>query len=206
MERSVPWQGVPGRFELHGLDPDVETPVYFVNHERRLGAVMNLSGKSVALIMIENRPGRVALGASNAFPDKSKVRGPISVRLESFGAAKARFVDPDGEPVAAHIPRDVRITMVVTDGLPYGKALGNSGVLFADEAGLNQVDPINYPNELVSDPSGRLALPALIPGATYRFIDHSTGLNAVPQVRKEFKVEPGQTVDLGDILIEKPPE
>jgi hypothetical protein len=93
--------------------------------------------------------------------------------------------------------------MVVTDGLPYGKALGNAGALFADKADLNQVDPINYPNELVPDPNGRLALPALIPGATYRFIDRSTGPNAVLQVRKEFKVEPGQTLDLGDILIEK---
>ncbi len=26
-----------------------------------------------------------------------------------------------------------------------------------------------------------------------------------PKVRKEFKVKPGETLDLGDILIEKPP-
>jgi protocatechuate 3,4-dioxygenase beta subunit len=132
-----------GHFELHGLDPDVETPVYFINHERRLGAVVNLSGKSVALMMIENRPGRLASGARNAFQDRSKVRGPINVRLESCGAAMARFVDSDGEPVVAHIPRDVSITMVVTDGLPYGKAMENAGVPCADEAALNQVDPIN---------------------------------------------------------------
>ncbi len=48
--------------------------------------------------------------------------------------------------------------------------------------------------------------PALIPGALYRISDYSIindpkGL----QIRKDFTVKPGETLDLGDILIEKPP-
>jgi hypothetical protein len=44
----------------------------------------------------------------------------------------------------------------------------------------------------------------LIPGATYRIYDNTVGGGDDPQLRKEFTVKPGETVDLGDILIEKP--
>ena len=57
-----------GRFEVHGLDPETEVPVYFLEPKRKLGGVVNLSGKSAA-------------------------GGPVTVRLEPCGAAKARFVD-----------------------------------------------------------------------------------------------------------------
>ncbi len=50
---------------------------------------------------------------------------------------------------------------------------------------------------------GRLTLPALIPGATYRIYDNTMGEDAAPRLRKEFTVKPGETLDLGDILIEK---
>ena len=53
-----------GRFEIRGLDPDAEVPVYFLEPERKLGAVVNLSVKSAA-------------------------GGPVTVRLEPCGAARA---------------------------------------------------------------------------------------------------------------------
>ena len=96
------------------------------------------------------------------------------------------------------------ITMVVTPGPPYSREPHKAGHLFAEEAELNLVDSVNYANEFVADAEGRLTLPVLIPGATYRFIDYSVGRQAVPQVRKEFTVKPGETLDLGEILIEKP--
>ena len=37
-----------GRFEIHGLDPETEIPVYFLDPKRKLGGVVNLSGKSAA--------------------------------------------------------------------------------------------------------------------------------------------------------------
>ena len=52
-----------GRFEIHGLDPDTEVPVYFLEPKRKLGATAVLSGKS-------------AIG------------GPVIVRLEPCGAAQ----------------------------------------------------------------------------------------------------------------------
>ena len=77
---SNTWSGryhgkVPnGRFEVGGLDPDAEVPVYFLEPERKLGAVVNLSARSAA-------------------------GGPVTVRLEPCGAARAWLVDPDGKPV-----------------------------------------------------------------------------------------------------------
>jgi hypothetical protein len=57
----------------------------------------------------------------------------------------------------------------------------------------------------ISDDQGRIIFPALIPGATYRVIDRMPfrGPDG-PQLRRDFTVKPGETLDLGDILIEKP--
>jgi hypothetical protein len=67
-----------------------------------------------------------------------------------------------------------------------------------------RIDPINYADGPVSDSQGRVVFPALIPGATYQIQDRSDEVGR--QERKEFTVKPGETVDLGDIRIEKPEE
>jgi hypothetical protein len=57
----------------------------------------------------------------------------------------------------------------------------------------------------VSAADGRIVFPALIPGATYRILDRTTARTQNrPQLRNEFTVKPGETLDLGDILIERP--
>jgi protocatechuate 3,4-dioxygenase beta subunit len=171
-----------GRFEIRGLDPDTEVPVYFLEPERKLGAVVNFSGRSAA-------------------------GGPVTVRLEPCGAARAWVVDPDGKPVAKPL-RDLTVTMVVTPGPPYSALVDDkTGLLSADEGNLTTVDPINYENELAPDTGGRITLPVLIPGATYRFLDYTAAVRgqAGPEVRKEFTVKPSQKVDLGDIRVAKPP-
>ena len=82
--------------------------------------------------------------------------------------------------------------------------------LAADAAYLPNVDPKHYrsqgPQGLVTDAEGRITLPDLIPGAPYRIVDWSTANveDKGVQIRKDFTVKPGETVDLGDILIEKP--
>ncbi len=170
-----------GRFELHGLDPETETPVYFLEMKGKLGGVVNLSAKSAA-------------------------SGPISVRLEPCGAARGRVVDPAGKPVAGPL-RDLAVMMVVTPG-PTRSTVANdkSGLLAADEDALTRVDPVNYEKDPAPDADGRIVLPVLIPGASYRIIDYTTAVRGQtgPAVRKEFTVKPGETLDLGEIRIEKP--
>jgi RNA polymerase sigma factor (sigma-70 family) len=168
-----------GRFEIHGLAPDTETPVHFLEPKGKLGATAHLSGKAAA-------------------------SGPIVVRLEPCGTARARLVDPDGKPLAGRPARRL-LTMVVTPGPPRGTPIEKAGPLDADEDLVDLVDPINHPGDPVADAEGHLSIPALIPGATYRFIDRTTRDQGGPKVRKEFAVKPGETLDLGDLRIEKPP-
>jgi hypothetical protein len=95
--------------------------------------------------------------------------------------------------------------MVVTPGESFALKARKEGTLLADEAALIVIAPINYQKDPASDAQGRIVLPALIPGATYRIVDRTTARTPNgPQLRREFTVKPGETLDLGDILIEKP--
>ena len=76
--------------------------------------------------------------------------------------------------------------------------------LWADQDYLSRVDPLHYAEGRVSDAEGCVTLPALIPGATYRFFDNSEAESVGHHLRKEFVVGPGETIDLGDIVIAKP--
>jgi protocatechuate 3,4-dioxygenase beta subunit len=170
-----------GQFEIHGLDPDTEVPVYFLDPKGKLGAVVKLSGKSAA-------------------------GGPVTVRLEHCGAARARLVGPGGKPIAGRLPRGYLVfSMVITPGPPRTTAADSVGLITADEDDLAGIDPVNYATAPAPDADGRITLPALIPGAVYRFVDYTTPRGTNPSVRKEFTVKPGETLELGELRIEKPP-
>jgi hypothetical protein len=171
-----------GAFAIRGLALDAEVPVYFLEPKRKLGAVVNLSVESAA-------------------------GGPVTVRLEPCGYARAWLVDPDGKPVAKPV-RNLIITMVVSPG-PARNNLSNdkaASLLIADEGGLTDVDPINYETALTPDALGRITLPVLVAGATYRFIDYTMNVRGRtgPEIRKEFTIKPGQKLNLSDIRIAKP--
>jgi RNA polymerase sigma factor (sigma-70 family) len=168
-----------GRFVIHGLDRDTVVPVYFLDPEHELGATVNLSGNSAA-------------------------SGLVTVRLERCGTARARPVGPDGKAVDRARLRMTTV-MVVTPGPTLDLRQHKEGRLFANEARLAAIDPIHYPSGPMFDALGRVVFPALIPGATYRIIDETTSRDQnVAQIRKDFTVKPGETLDLGDIVIEKP--
>jgi RNA polymerase sigma factor (sigma-70 family) len=168
-----------GQFELHGLDPDAEVPVSFFEPKRKLGATVRFSGKPA--------------GAE-----------AIVVKLEPCGAATARLVRPNDKTLAAFAPRGL-ISLVVSPGEFSAIRARKDGSLLADEESLTAIDAINYPKDPASDAQGRIIFPVLIPGTTYRIVDQTTfGTPRGPQLRKEFTVKSGETIDLGDILIEKP--
>ncbi len=179
------WQGSyritarEGRFELNGLDPDAETPVYFLEPRRELGAMALLPGRSTA-------------------------GGSVTVRLEACGTARARLVGPGGKPVEKYTdPR--MFSLVIASGTPNLHSREKGDHPAPEQDILARIDPAHYVNAPVSDAQGRIALPALIPGATYRLYDRTAIADAAgPQLRKEFTVKPGETLDLGDILVEKP--
>jgi hypothetical protein len=93
--------------------------------------------------------------------------------------------------------------MVVTPGPSwYSRDKADQNRLAGDKDYFCRIDPINYADGPVSDTQGRVVFPALIPGATYQIQNLSE--EADRPIRKEFAVKTGETVELGDIRIEKP--
>jgi hypothetical protein len=166
---------------LPGFDPEKPAPAYFLDTEHQWGAAVELSGKQAG--------------------------EELTIRLQPCGRATARFVGPDGKPVARLriIPY---VYLLMTPGSTRHIYLDGGDTLAADEAFLPNVDRKHYPSDLATDADGRVTLPALIPGAPYRLIDWSTRntLEKGIQLRKDFTVKPGEMLDLGDILVEKPSE
>jgi hypothetical protein len=167
-----PWNEVAlrGHFEIHGLDRDTEVPVHFLQPESKLGATVRVSGKMAG-------------------------QGPVTVRLEPCGQAMARLVGPDGRPVTGQTLGAI-VMMVVTPGPPPFPKESKEEIPRAEEDLLGRLDPLNHGRGLFADAQGRIVLPALIPGATYRLI--ARGVN------REFTVGPGEAVELGDVLIAGP--
>ena len=169
-----------GLFEIHGLDNDAETPVLFFDPQRKLGATVSFSGRMASL-------------------------DPVTVRLEPCGSARVRLVDSGGKPLGG-FSAPWLISLVVTPGPFRVPRAQKEYPLFADHALLPVVDPINHPKAPTADAHGRISLSALIPGASYRIIDRTTVRDPEGEkVRRDFSVKPGETLDLGDIIIEKPP-
>jgi RNA polymerase sigma factor (sigma-70 family) len=178
-----PLHALDGRFELHGFDPEKATPVYFLDADHQWGASIELSGKQAG--------------------------NDLTVRLRPCGQARARFVRPDGTPIAK-LGMFPYLQLLITPGTHsfFKPDPAEQAKLEADAAFMPNIDPSHYqqPNEPVTDAEGCITLPDLIPGAWYRISDYSTreDQNKGVQIRKDFTVKPGETLDLGDISIERP--
>src|SRR5262249_29117481 len=162
-------RGVPvpaSGFEFHGCDPEKDYPAVFLDEKMKCGALVQISAKK--------GDGK-----------------PLTVKLAAGGSAKVRFVDKDGIPLEGYWPN---VEMVVTPG-PHQfdfKAM-EKGQLGADAVILANVYRRSYQmHNFVTDAKGQITLPGLIPGVTYRIISP----NENPIIRREFTVEPGQTLDL----------
>ena len=172
---SIFWRGFgdeakDGRFEISGLAPDQEYRVCFLDGKRRLGATVNVR-------------------AGMASP---------KVVLEPCGAAKMRFVDDKGKPVANFEPT---VQFVMTPGeLQYSEAAMKSNAITADAAFISNIDQANHSRPEKSDERGELTVAALIPGATYQVCTFSKRRSALS---KEFQAIDKQTIDLGDIVVER---
>jgi len=178
----VHWRGditIPardGRFELHGLDPAKTTRVSFLDADHEWGLTVELCGK--------------------------QAEGDLTIRLQSCGQAKARFVGPDGKSVAGIVPF---LEIVATPGPQFDtRNPEQEAMLAADAVAVAAIDRKHYLNGPRTDSDGRITLPDLIPGGLYRISDHSDRDRQGIVVRKDFSVVAGETVDLGDVLIKNP--
>ena len=141
-------------------------------------------------------PGQqAALGAT--LVAKAGMESPRVV-LKPCGSAKMRFVDDKGKPVAKYEPF---VQLVVTPGAQeYSEAMMKGNALAADAASVESIDSANNPFPHQSDADGRYTVAALIPGATYRI---ATYRKQRFELAKEFKAIANETIDLGDITVER---
>ena len=94
--------------------------------------------------------------------------------------------------------------MVVTPGEFSPIKARAEGTFMAESGVLTAIDPLNYPKPPASDDQGRIVFPAHPRHdlSDRGSVDRRRGPGM--QLRKEFTVKPGEALDLGDILIEKP--
>lgn len=170
------WRGISdeannGKFELQGLRAGEEYPVFFLDPKNRLGAKAMISTKNTSPKIV----------------------------LKPCGSATARYVDPDGKPIADVSLGGLR--MVVTPGKPqYDLQATQRGEKLADEAFVANIDRLNYQLQTTNttNANGEWTFPALIPGAPYR---HVKIVDGQPKITHEFSVQPGELYELGDIEV-----
>jgi hypothetical protein len=149
-----------GRFQIPGCDPAKPYTFHFFDREHQLGATVELGGKSA-----EN--------------------GPAVVQLQKCGAARVRYIDPQGKPIPSHQPD--HLTLIITPGTD-SPARDKT---MADRVFQVNLDPKRMRGSRTGA-DGRITIVSLIPGATYRFRGH------------EFTAEADKTVDLPDVTLSNP--
>jgi hypothetical protein len=120
----------------------------------------------------------------------------VVVRLAPCGSATLRVVDPQGKPWANYHPP---VELIITPGASTNILTGDRDPVRADSESLVNLDRVNYWT-LRTDAEGRVTLPALIPGATYR-LTRWTGEEWVED--RDFTVEAGRTRKLDDLVMKR---
>jgi RNA polymerase sigma factor (sigma-70 family) len=163
-----------GSFRLPLPDLDTQCRVLFLDAENGQGAAADFSGKQSG-------------------------GEPAVIRLSPCGSATVRFVDSQGKPLANYRPL-VWALVPPVEVVFYPKDMMEiqSRHLRADgSVWLGHMDRKNYETGPVTAADGRVTLPNLIPGATYRISQFS-------DMRVDFTVQSAKNTTVGDIVIQDP--
>jgi protocatechuate 3,4-dioxygenase beta subunit len=163
------------RFEIRGVPPDDDLPVFLLDPDARQGK-------------------RLAVRASDSGQ-------PLRVKLDPCGSLTMRFVDLEGKPIAGHSPS---LMMVFTPGKSLYDFGNNADGPRADETFIQNFDRVNN-GDPTSDETGRVIFPALIPGVAYRLMEIAEkDQEQKPPKYREITVKPGERLELPDIVIRNP--
>jgi RNA polymerase sigma factor (sigma-70 family) len=212
-----------GTFELHNCDPARTYSVFFLDAPKigpggglfgfpgmpggampiRAGGTQSFTRLGVNTLL---KPAEGRLGAVAQLSAKSAGGKSVTVKLASCGSAEITFKNAKGKPVQPQ----VWLEMVVQDGpsikasrekkVPAGETVQLSGP-YARPGMPGEAVPAQREIEgLTVDASGRLRMPALIPGVTYRLKIYEIlgGNGGDTYFERDFKVESGKTARLAD--------
>jgi RNA polymerase sigma factor (sigma-70 family) len=134
------------------------------------------------------------LGARLRLTAEDAVRGPLNVKMQPCGTARVRLVDEKGKFMDGW---KAELELVLSPGESRFKFEANK--VAGEALPVGNLDLVRY-GLLQPDAKGRFTLPSLIPGATYRvFVQARQGY--LLGTDRTFTVEPGQTLDLGDVTV-----
>ncbi len=108
--------------------------------------------------------------------------------LQPCGQADITLSDEEGKHRRG---LEIMVAMIVTPGPSLFGNMPNPESCFADQDFLPNIDDVNH-KDVVSDDTGKLTIPALIPGATYRYFDYK-------QQPHDFVAKSGETIHLGTL-------
>jgi Sigma-70, region 4 len=124
---------------------------------------------------------------------------PVIVRLERCGSATVRLVDEQSKPISDF---DTWVEILLTPGIHHAdeflQKTGGKPEVLADTAH----DPAHTRGP--TDSEGRITFSCLIPGATYWVSGQNPPRWWSTNLRKEIKVRPGESLDLGEIRVKAP--
>jgi hypothetical protein len=174
---SPHWRGhtqptLGGQFEIGGLAASKEYLVHLLDAQRKLGATVTIRA------------------------DEPNPR----VVLQPCGSAVMRIVDDQGEPLPNL--KTVDFFFIMRPGeYEFNLQAYRAGKIAADADFISNVDRLNYPDvaDMRPDNEGRVHLPVLIPGATYRVIGARDGTS---KAIKDFVATAGETINLGDLVVD----
>jgi hypothetical protein len=131
------------------------------------------------------------LGTTVELSARSAAAGPVTVRLQPTASARILVKGRDGKPPTRLEARNqlADLRLIVTPGADFNQI--NANVPLMDSAYQMNINE-SYDSPPPTSPESRVTVINLIPGARYRFRG------------REFTPEPGQTIDLSDVPVERP--
>ena len=185
-----------GAFELPNCDPDKTYRVFVLSGRAEGGMMIHAGSPRIDVVSVVNRliSEKDLLGAVADLSAKKAAGKPVEVKLSKCESAQVRFVDAKGKAVQQKVWLELLVKPgpSVTKSRADGRAAGEGALLATPYSLRGEKSP------LAADAEGRITIPGLIPGATYRLkvLAGQMGLENETIFEKDFTVEAGKKIKL----------